>query len=199
MENDELVRIAEANSLPHVKGGQDDVLGRMIKAAKSKGTGVVFRTTSENPFMLYEFADKLIHEFIEGDYDWGSYIDSPDGTSFELIKLEALEYSHKNGQDKHRSELVSSYIFENQDMFKLLKNQLPENLRRPKIRLTVDYAEDLVFRQALWRELKQGDNLITIEEIINFWDSHPEELIGGMESYGNNRMRSRTSNSMFSC
>jgi spore coat polysaccharide biosynthesis protein SpsF len=173
-ENDGFVRIAEVNSLPYVKGDQDDVLGRMIKAAKSNGTDVVFRTTSENPFMLYEFADELIHEFIEGDYDWGSYIDSPDGTSFELIKLEALEYSHKNGQDKHRSELVSSYIFENQDMFKLLKKKLPENLRRPEIRLTVDYAEDLVFCQSVWRELKQGKNLITIEEIINFWDSHPE-------------------------
>ena len=116
----------------------------------------------------------LMNEFTEGDYDWGSYIDSPDGTSFELIKLEALEYSHKNGQDKHRSELVSSYIFENQDVFKLLKKKLPEKLRRPEIRLTVDYAEDLVFCQAVWRELKQGKNLITIEEIIDFWDSHPE-------------------------
>lgn len=173
-ENDGFARIAEDWSIPYVRGDQGDVLGRMIKAAKSNGTDIVFRTTSENPFMLYEFADDLISEFIEGDFDWGSYVDSPDGTSFELIKLEALEYSHKNGQNRHRSELVSSYIFENQDEFKILKKKLPEKLRRPEIRLTVDYAEDLVFCQAVWRELKQEKRLITIEEIVDFWDSHPE-------------------------
>ena len=38
-----------------------------------------------------------------------------------LVKLEALKESHKKGSRKHRSELVSSYIFDHQKDFKLLK------------------------------------------------------------------------------
>lgn len=173
-ENDVFVSLAKINSFPYIHGDQQDVLGRIIKAAKLNGTDIVFRTTSENPFILYEYAEELISEFVNGDYDWGTYIESPDGTSIELIKLEALEYSHKNGKNKHRSELVSSYIFENQKIFKILKKKLPKKLRRPEIRLTVDYAEDLIFCQTVWNKLKRSNDLIRVEEIIDFWDSNPE-------------------------
>ena len=173
-ENDGFVNIAERRNLNYVKGDQEDVLGRIIKAAEKFDTEVIFRTTSENPFMLYEFGDELIDEFLLGDYDWGALMDTPDGTGFELIKLEALKESHNKGSRRHKSELVSSYIFDNQSDFKILKKKLPEELRRSDMRLTVDYAEDLIFCQQVWQALKTKNELIKVEKVIEFWDANPQ-------------------------
>tara|TARA_B100000780_G_scaffold226716_1_gene165937 strand:+ start:2614 stop:3363 length:750 start_codon:yes stop_codon:yes gene_type:complete len=173
-ENDGFVNIANKHNLNYAKGDQEDVLGRIIKAADEFGTEIVFRSTSENPFMLSEYGDELIDEFISGDYDWGALMDTPDGTGIELIKLDALKRSHIKGSRKHRSELVSSYIFDNQSDFKILKKKLPKKFRRSEIRLTVDYPEDLIFCQQVWRALKTKNKLIKVENIIDFWDNNPQ-------------------------
>ena len=69
-ENDGFVNIAERRNLNYVKGDQEDVLGRIIKAAEKFGTEIIFRSTSENPFMLYEFGDELIDELVSMFGGW---------------------------------------------------------------------------------------------------------------------------------
>jgi spore coat polysaccharide biosynthesis protein SpsF len=182
-ENRVFVQYADNNSLPYAIGEEEDVLGRLIKAAGQYQTHYVFRTTTECPFVLYEYADSLIKEFFDGDYDWACYEETPEGTGFEVIKTEALKACHERGEKKHRSELVTLYIFENQEEFKLLKMRLPQELCRPEVRLTVDYAEDLVFCQKVYSALRRKDRLIRVEEIIKFWDEHPD-LRKPMEEIG---------------
>lgn len=173
-ENWGFVELAEKLAIPYVLGDQKDVLGRIIKAAESNQTKYILRTTSECPFMLNEYADPLFKTFVEGNYDWAGYEDTPEGTGFELIKTSALLSSHNKGTDRHRSELVTSYIFDNHDQFKLLKVKLPEKLRRPEVRLTVDYAEDIIFCRNVYAALKKAGELIKIEDIVAFWDRNPE-------------------------
>ena len=172
-ENYGFIRLAEKLCLPYIIGDEHDVLQRILDAAKQEGSENIFRITTEGPFALYEYADALIEEFIDGGYDWASYVDIPEGTGYELISTEALQVSHKQGSTRHRSELVTSYICEHQDDFRLLFKELPESLRRPEVRLTVDYAEDLVFCQTVYRNLKREGKLISVEEIIEFWDKNP--------------------------
>jgi len=173
-ENEGFVTLARKYDLPFVKGDQQDVLGRMIHATELFGTEYIFRTSTECPFVLYEYADSLISEFFAGDYDRGSIDDSPEGTGFELIRTEALRISHNQGEDRHRSELVTSYMFDKQEQFRFLDRELPIHLRRPEVRLTVDYAEDLIFCQQVYAALHKEDKLIKVEQIIEFWDDNPE-------------------------
>ena len=177
------IELAKKHSLPYVLGDQHDVLKRIIQAAELLNAKYILRSTSECPFILGDYIDSLFKDFILGDYDRASYEDTPEGTGFELVKTKALVKSHKEGSDKHRSELVTSYIFENQDKFNLLNMKLPEHLRRPEVRLTVDYAEDLIFCQHVYRALNKDGKLINVEDIIKFWDANPElrkpmEIIG---------------------
>ncbi len=173
-ENHGFICLAQRLSIPYHIGDENDVLKRIIHTATKEGTDVVFRITTEGPFVLSEYADPIIQKFFDGDYDWASYKDAPEGTSFELITTKALKTSHENGTARNRSELVTSYICEHQNEFKMLFEELPKKLRRPEIRLTVDYAEDLVFCQTVYRNLKKEESLISVEEIISFWDQNPE-------------------------
>lgn len=173
-ENYPFIRLAKQYKLPYVVGDQKDVLGRFIKAIQQENVEHVFRVTTENPFICHNHAGPLIEAYFEGSYDIAMYSDAPEGTGFELIKTTALIDSHTKGESRHKSELVSSYINENSEKFKILLKQLPKKLQRPNVRLTVDYAEDLVFCQNLYKSLKKEGELIDIQSIINFWDNNPE-------------------------
>ena len=173
-ENYPFIRLAKQYKLPYVVGDQKDVLGRFIKAIQQENVEHVFRVTTENPFICYNYAGPLIEEYFEGNYDIAMYKDVPEGTGFELIKTIALLESHKKGKSRHKSELVTSYIFDNQEKFNVLFKKLPEKLQRPNVRFTVDHAEDLVFCQNIYRSLKKERELIDIQSIINFWDNNPE-------------------------
>jgi spore coat polysaccharide biosynthesis protein SpsF len=173
-ENYGFVRIAQKHNLPFYFGDEHDVLKRIIHCAEEEKITNILRITTEGPFVIWEYADKLIAEFIAGSYDWATYTDSPEGTGYELIKTSALQISHSKGTDRNRSELVTSYICENQEEFKLLFKELPHTLRRPEVRLTVDYAEDLVFCQQIYKIFKNSNISITVEEIINLWDRELE-------------------------
>ena len=173
-ENSGFVRIAKELNLPYIIGDEFDVLHRIIKATDQEGSEHVFRLTTESPFVLYEYADVLIEEYLKGDFDFAYYADSPEGTGYEIISTRALKISHNQGSSRHRSELVTSYVCEHQNEFRILRKQLPKALSRPEVRLTVDYAEDLIFCQKVYNSLKEEDKLIPVEKIIKFWDQNPE-------------------------
>ena len=173
-ENKIFGQVAERHGISAVYGDEDDVVGRMIKAADSTGADYLFHTSTECPFVLYETGEELIEACAKGGYDRASQAEPPEGVGFQILKADALRISHTEGEDRHRAETVGLYIFENKDRFKLLDMPLPEKLRRPEVRLTVDYSEDLVFCQTVYRSLRKGDELISVEEIIDFWDENPD-------------------------
>ena len=144
-ENAGFIELANKHNLAYTIGNQNDVLGRMLQVARQENIQHILRITNENPFAITEFGDTLIEEYFEGDYDFAAYKDAPIGTAYDIIKTSALEQSHRDGENQHRSELITSYICDNQNKFKMLFKELPIKLKRPEIRLTVDNPEDLIF------------------------------------------------------
>ena len=173
-ENYGFIRLAKRLNLPYFIGDEKDVLGRIIKGANFVNSDIILRVTTECPYILYEFSDELIFDLVEGKYDFATFIGPPIGTNIEIIRKEALIKSHEKGSTHNKSELVSSYIYEHKDEFKVLRKQLPKEYERPEIRFTVDYAEDLIFCQGVFHALKNGDNLISVKEIIKYWDDNPK-------------------------
>ena len=101
----------------------------------------------------------------------------PEGVYFELINLNDLKRSHTAGEDRHRSEFCSLYIFEHPELFKILTLPISQKtLHRPDIRLTVDYPEDLIVVREVYKALKREGKFITIEEIIQYLDQHRQQL-----------------------
>ncbi len=173
-ENFGFIEMAEKNGWRYILGDSSDVLGRILKAVDAFDTNTVLRATTENPFIVDNLIDTLFEEHRTGDYDYSMFSNLPEGAGFSLIKAEALRISHRKGTSRHRSELVTSYIFDNKDEFKL-NIQTPEaKLRRPDVRITVDYPEDLIFCRKVYRDLKGYEKQIKITEIIDYWDQNEE-------------------------
>lgn len=171
-ENAAFIEIAKKHNWPFVLGHPVDVLGRIIKAADFVGAKNILRVTSECPFVATESLESCFRTFMSENLDYCSLEGLPEGSTFEIVKVDALKKSHRDGTSSNRSELVTSYIFQNQDLFKIMRPIPEEKLRRTEVRVTIDYPEDLIFCRKIYRDLKGYERLISIQEIINYWDTH---------------------------
>mgnify|MGYP001566020963 CR=1 FL=1 len=166
--------IANRNGVDFIVGSEEDVLQRLIQCCEKVNGTDIFRLTTESPFTYFEAIDKAWDEHVGESRDLTALDHLPDGSGFEIISLEAYKRSWERGKRKHRSELCSLYIRESKNEFNIGYVEVPQEIRRTDIRLTIDYPEDLVLCRAVYQELKHFAPRIPLKRIINFLDSNPQ-------------------------
>jgi len=191
-ENNPFVKFAEEKNLDYVVGSEKDVLGRLIAAGEKGRADIVFRTTSECPFVYLDNLDEILEKHISGNMDLTVIEHLPECVYYELVNLTALKKEHQDGEDRHRSEFCTLYINENPEKFNIQKIGIEDpSLRRPEIRIVVDYPEDLIVVREIYKALARGakDSFIPIKDIINYLDSHPElKALNGWIDAGEGRI-----------
>lgn len=173
-ENQGFLAVAESLGLPSVVGDERDVLSRLITAAEAVNADVAVRVTTENPYVYHENIDAMIEHHLRTGADITICERLPNGTHVEVISLDALRRAHRLGDDRHRSELCTLFIFENADAFRIERVQAPEDVARPDLCLTVDTPEDLIVARAIHAGTARHDGPAPLHEIIKFLDLHPE-------------------------
>lgn len=166
--------VFEKFGIKYIYGDENDVLSRLIKAGEHAKADIILRATPECPYIYIENIEEMIKKHIEEKADLTICEKLPEGAYIELINLSALQKSHKEGEDRHRSELCTLYINENPDKFKTLKLLPPKELQRPDIRITVDNPEDLIVVREIYNALGGEGKIIKIKDIIKFLDKHPK-------------------------
>ena len=171
--NEIFIDFAKKHNLKFIEGDDHDVLKRLIDGAKYVNADIICRTTPENPFIYWEGIDSVIEKHIKGNFDFSVVEDIPLGCGFEVINLKSFELSHKFGNQRHRSELCSLYIYENQKKFKINRFFPDKKLQRPEIRLTVDNPEDLILVRKIYEKIGRNEKPIHLQKIIEFIDKNP--------------------------
>lgn len=171
--NEAYVPLAKKMGVSYVLGDDNDVLQRLITAAKSVGGDTVFRMTTESPFPYLEGLAEAKESHRSLDADYTTLAKLPDGSSFELLKLAALEKAHAQGKEKHRSELCTLYINENRDQFRLNVMQVPEKFQRADYRLTIDFPEDLILCRKIIMHLGE-EGYLPFEKLTPFLDERAD-------------------------
>ena len=171
--NEPFVDFAKKNNIKFIRGDDDDVLQRLIKSAKLVNADILFRATPDCPYIYWEGIDHLIKKHISGRFDLSFYEKIPLGSCYEIINLDSLEISHKKGSRRHRSELVTLFMNENQRKFKINRILPPKKIQRPEIRITVDSPQDLMVARIIYENLGKKKMPIPLEKIIKFLDANP--------------------------
>ena len=166
--------VATRNGVEFIVGSEEDVLQRLIQCCEKVSGTDIFRLTTESPFTYFEAIEKSWDEHLREGRDLTALDNLPDGSGFEMIKLEAYKRSWERGQRKHRSELCSLYIRENKSEFNVGYVEVPQEVRRTDIRLTIDYPEDLVLCRAVYQKFKHLSPRIPLKQIIEFIDCNPQ-------------------------
>lgn len=185
LENKPFEVLAEKMGLQYVIGPEQDVQQRLIMAAELVGGDIVYRETTENPFVYMDTFDEVLNSHVKNKASLTIIEGLPEGTYYELIDLNALKKAHEEGEERHRSELCTLYMAENPNKFYLQRLHTgSKKLQRPDIRLTVDYPEDLIVVREVYKALKKEGEYIKIEDIIHFLDEHPalKEINGWIDA-----------------
>ncbi len=162
--------IAKSNSLKFITGDDFDVLSRLIKCAKKLKATDVLRITTESPFPYLNNLKETWKKHLDNNYDATLLDNIIDGCGYEIIKLKALEKSHRYGQKKHKSEFCTLYIRENIHMFKINRVFPKKAYFRKDLRLTIDNPEDLIVCKKIYENFQRKK--LNLEKIILYLDKN---------------------------
>ena len=172
VENEVYKKLAEEKGLRCVVGDEIDVLGRLVSCGLLSNATDIFRVTSESPFPYFDAVDELWELHKEQDADATFMDEIVDGCGFEIVSQQALEISHTNGLEKHRSELCTLYIREHINDFKIIKRTPPEELIRKDLRLTIDNPEDLAVCRIIYGAFADKAPRIPVADVVKFLDAN---------------------------
>lgn len=173
-ENTPFYRLAEKMGVRYIVGSQHDVQLRMIKAVDLAGGDIIYRVTTECPFIYMDNFSDVLKAHIENKAALTVIEGLPEGTYYELIDVAKLKQSHRECGPEYRTEFCTLYMFRNPDKFFLQRLTVPHSaLKRPDIRLTVDYPEDLIVVREVYKALYKKGSFINVAEIIRLLDSKP--------------------------
>ena len=175
-ENDPLAEVAARMGVRVFRGDEDDVLRRHLDAARELEADHVVRVTGDNPLTDVETLETLVALHVAQNADY-TYVPGDAllmGILSEVISREALALSWEKGEARHRSELVTLYIKEHPDAFRIAVGELPPGLYRPEYRLTVDEPADVTLMQAIFERLAAPGKRVSTREALALLDRDPE-------------------------
>lgn len=172
-ENEPFHAVAKRHGVQSIRGDEEDVLQRLIQCGDAAGATDVFRVTTESPFTYFEAIEPAWARHRDRSNDVTHLSDLPDGSGFEIITLETLRRCHRLGEQRHRSELCTLYVREHQEDFRVDVIEPPADVRRPDVRLTIDYPEDLIVCRRIYQQFAALAPRIPLRDIVMFWDREP--------------------------
>ena len=160
-----LADIAEKNNIEYFRGSEKDKLGRFLGAAKKYNVDFIVSVDGDDIFCDPQFIDKTIETFIHTQADYTTCKDLPLGAASHGIKVDALKKICEI-KDETNTEVYGGYFTET-NLFKVEYLDVEDHeLRRPEIRMTLDYPEDYEFFKAVFDELYSPGKIFTLKEIL---------------------------------
>ncbi|HOW53952.1 MAG TPA: glycosyltransferase family protein [Syntrophorhabdaceae bacterium] len=175
--DDLITDLCKQIDLPCYRGSEEDVLNRVASAARMMAADIVVQTGADCPFYDPDIIDQMIGILIKGNYHYvcnDMEEGYPVGVNLHVIASETFFDVDRLATSQRDRENVVTYIWEHPEDFRIFNLTPPPELKRPDIRLTVDYREDL----ALLNELSKGinnDSFRTID-IIRYLEKNPSLL-----------------------
>ncbi|GEM_PF-742069 len=174
-DNDRLAEQAEGWPCHVIRGPEEDVLRRFIKATDNfQEADFIARITGDNPLLSMQLLELTAREALRTGAALTSPALTPLGVSTGIVKIDALREADQNADEKADREHVTTWV-------KRKKKQaqhrfLPPSIyRAPAYRLTVDRQPDLDLIRELY-DRSNTDQLLPTARAIELLDTNPELL-----------------------
>ncbi|MCR5205006.1 MAG: glycosyltransferase family protein [Lachnospiraceae bacterium] len=188
-EDNLIVTLCEKLQCHYYRGSEDDVLDRVLKAAKRFDADVIVETTGDCPLIDWRQIDELIDIYKENDYDYVSNSTErtyPDGFDIRIFSTDALDIISKKDLTILDREHVSIYFPQHPQEFKCY-NLLAESYEnRPDIEVTLDEIGDFKLLDSIICGLSTINPDFSCRDVIEYIDENPElkEYVEGIKRKG---------------
>lgn len=175
--DDVLVDIAQAHGVLVHRGGEEDVLGRVVDAAVSVGAEVIVGITADCPIIDPDLIEQTIRVFLANDVDYASnsLISSyPDGMDTSVARVPAMIAAAAEATRPDEREHTFRFIVTRPERFRQIALVAPPSLHWPGLGLTLDEEADYVVIRTLIEKLGEMDPLFSCGSAIEYLREHPE-------------------------
>ena len=177
-DDDPLERTANDAGIECYRGPLDDVLGRVLGAAKSVEADLIVEMTGDCPLADPAIVDAAVERYLRGGYDYLiNLLDGftfPNGFDIQVYSVELLEEVSRLANDPQDRVDVTPYIYHNADRYRCLNLLAPEALDRPRYRLCVDHEEDFEAVSRIFEALHPAKPEFNAFDIVRFLDERPD-------------------------
>ena len=143
---DPLEILARSMGVGVVRGNEEDVLSRFIKAIHIYGPDSVVRICADNPLIDPLEIDKLVSFFQNCDYEYAANntpeCGLPDGLGCEIVRAGTLLDISRTAEEQKYREHVTEYITSHPEKFSSGWLEADRELRWPELKLDIDTKED---------------------------------------------------------
>jgi spore coat polysaccharide biosynthesis protein SpsF len=159
------------------RGSEDDVLDRVLQAARGAQADLIVETTGDCPLIDPATVSRVIQEFHRHDVDYcANVLDRtyPRGMDVQVFPLKVLEDVANLTDDPVDHEHVSLYIYSHPERFRLhnVASGLPADAA--DARLTVDTPEDFALVTQIFERLYPSNPDFSLADILGLLAAHPE-------------------------
>ncbi len=168
------------------RGSEEDVLARVVDAARAHHADVIAETTGDCPLHDPALVDKVVADYLMGGADFVGNIHpytTPRGTDVRVFSTDALAEIERSSHDPADREHVSLHFWEHPEKYRLrnVVSDFPSSAAG--LRLTVDAQQDLELVTAIYSELHPRDPRFTLADVIALIEQRPElaEINAGVE------------------
>jgi spore coat polysaccharide biosynthesis protein SpsF len=159
------------------RGSEDDVLDRVLQAARGAGADLIVETTGDCPLIDPGTVSRVIQEFHRHDVDYCANVlerTYPRGMDVQVFPLTVLEEVARLTDDPVDHEHVSLYIYRHPGRFRLHNVTSGLSADAANARLTVDTPEDFALVTEIFERLYPSKPDFSLADILGLLAAHPE-------------------------
>lgn len=161
------------------RGSEDDVLDRVLRAAKAYKADIIVEITGDETLIDPVIVDETIAYYLKNKFDYVSNILErryPRGLDTQVFATSVLEEVSRITNDPADRENVSLYIYEHPEIYSLGKVVAPGELNHPDWRWTLDTKEDFEFLKIVYEALYNTKKDFDTYDVLNFIKKNPHVL-----------------------
>jgi len=165
-----IIDLCSLLGIKYYRGSEDDVLKRVLDAAKSVSGDIIVEITGDCPFVDPGIVDECIKTYLNGNYNYVSNVITrsyPRGLDVQVFPVSVLEEVNELTNNPIDHEHVSLYIYEHPERYRLKNITAPDELFWPDLGITLDTPEDYELICGIYEELYPLDPDFKAADIVD--------------------------------
>ena len=175
-QDDLLEEIAEKEHVRCFRGSEEDVLGRLLGAAKHYDMANFANITADCPLIDPQLIDRAIEEYDKENADLVMYDGSNNNIPFNcyVLKVSALEKVCE--LKKETDTEIWLNILTNHRSFKIHSIIVEDKYRHSSLKTSLDFPEDYEFMKEIFDKLYNPDRVFSLLDVIDLVNRRPDIL-----------------------
>jgi spore coat polysaccharide biosynthesis protein SpsF len=174
---DAITELADRIGTRYFRGSEDDVLARVLGAARAFNADVIVETTGDCPLHDGPLIDKVVADFKLGGADFVSNIlpyTTPRGTDVRVFKTEGLAEIERTSKDPADHEHVSLHYIEHPEKYRRrnVVSELGDDAS--EFRITVDTREDFELVTRVYESLYPANPDFSLHDVLELLRNRPD-------------------------